>query len=216
MSSAPKPKLTEKEYLAIERAATTRSIFYRGEMYAMTGAKEAHVLITGNLLANIWSQFEERPCKVYASDMRVKNARTGSFFYPDVAALCREPQLEDSHGDTLTNPEVIIEVLSESTESFDRGGKFEDYQLLESLTTYVLVAQDKPRVELYRKQADGSWNYVSLNQLSDVLNLDSIEVQISLSKIYDKVEFDSDSDSDSDSEGPADLNVIEEKATYQS
>ena len=88
--------------------------------------------------------------------------------------------------------------------------------MLESLTTYVLVAQDKPRVELYRKQADGSWNYVSLNQLSDVLNLDSIEVQISLSKIYDKVEFDSDSDSDSDSEGPADLNVIEEKATYQS
>ena len=211
MSSAPKPKLTEQEYLALERAATNRSFFYRGEMYAMSGAKRAHVVIAGNLHANIWNQIENRPCEVYASDMRVKNARTGSYFYPDIAALCQEPELADSHGDTLTNPEVIIEVLSESTESFDRGGKFEDYQLLESLTTYVLVAQDKPRVELYRKQADGSWNYVSLNQLSDVLNLDSIEVQISLSKIYAKVEF----DTDSDSQGPADLNVIEEKATYQ-
>jgi len=210
MSSAPKPKLTEQEYLALERAATNRSIFYRGEMYAMSGAKRAHVVVAGNLFANIWNQIENRPCEVYAADMRVKNARTGSYFYPDIAALCEEPQLADSHGDTLTNPQVIIEVLSESTESFDRGGKFEDYQLLESLTTYVLVAQDKPRVELYRKKADGSWNYTSMNQLADVLNLDSIEVQISLSKIYAKVEF------DSDSEDSTDLNVIEEKATYQS
>ena len=212
MSSAPKRKLTEEEYLAIERTATSRSIFYRGEMYAMSGAKESHVLVVANLLANIWNQFEDRPCRVYASDMRVKNARTGSYFYPDVAALCEEPKFADSQSDTLVNPQVIIEVLSESTESFDRGGKFEDYQLLDSLDIYVLVAQDKPRVELYHKQADGSWNYTSKNQLSDVLSLHSIDVQISLDKIYAKVEF----ESDPDSQDSTDLNAIEQKATYQS
>jgi Uma2 family endonuclease len=211
MSSARKRNLTEEEYLAIERAASNRSIFYRGEMFAMTGAKETHVLVTGNLLANIWNQFEDRPCRVYASDMRVKNVRTGSYFYPDIAALCHDPELADSHGDTLTNPQVVIEVLSKSTESFDRGGKFEDYQLLDSLQEYVLVAQDKPRVELYRRQQDGSWNYVSLSQLSDVLKLGSVDVQIALSQIYAKVDF----KPESDPEDSADLNVIEEKATYQ-
>ena len=211
MSSAPKRYLTEDEYLAIARAASNRSIFYRGEMYAMTGANETHVLVTGNLLANIWNQFEDRHCRVYASDMRVKNARTGSYFYPDIAALCEDPKLTDSHGDTLTNPQLVIEVLSKSTESFDRGGKFEDYQLLESLQEYVLVSQDKPRVELYRRQQNGSWNYVSLNELSDLLELGSVDVQIKLSQIYAKVDF----KPEPDSEDCADLNVIEEKATYQ-
>jgi Uma2 family endonuclease len=210
MSTAPERKLTEEDYLAIDRAAANRSIFYRGEMYAMTGAKEAHVLVTANLLASIWNQFENGPCRVYASDMRVKNARTGSYFYPDVAALCDKPKFADSQSDTLINPKVIIEVLSESTESFDRGGKFEDYQLLDSLDTYALVAQNKPRVELYRKQSDGSWNYLPFNEISDVLNLDSIDVQVSLNKIYAKVEF----DSEPESEDSAGLNVIEEKATY--
>ena len=209
MSSAPKRKLTTAEYLEIERASMHgRSILYRGEMFAMGGASREHNLITANILRHIHVAFDGRSCEAYSSDMRIKNERTDSYFYPDVVATCESPKFEDDVFDTLLNPQVIFEVLSKSTEHFDRGAKFEDYKQLAPLKEFVLVAQDQMIVHCYTRGTDSTWRYWSSNNPNDSLKLDSVDCAIALSKIYEKVEFE---DPDA-SDGP--LKVIEEKAEF--
>ena len=127
MSTAPNSRLTPAEYLAIERAAETRSEYFDGEMFAMSGASRAHNRISGNLLRRIDEQFDERPCEVFMSDMRVKVDSVGLYTYPDIVATCEKPTFEDEVVDTLLNPQVIVEVLFKSTEGYDRGKKFEYY-----------------------------------------------------------------------------------------
>ncbi len=194
MSSSPKKKMTAAEYLETERAATTKSFFYHGEMYSMSGASRKHCLIVSQLSMAINLAFQNRKCEVYINDMRVKNARTNSYFYPDVVATCEAPRLEDEHFDTLINPQVVIEVLSNSTETFDRSGKFDDYKLLDSLKEYVLVSQDRMRVERYTRKShsdsESVWEYWSSSDPGAVLQLDSIGCKIKLSEIYAKVDFD--------------------------
>ncbi len=211
MSSAPKPTMTSEEYLRLERASMRdRHIFWRGQMYAMSGARRAHVLLAGNMFGHIWSNFQNRDCVVMQSDMRVKNERTGSYFYPDVVATCQSPKFEDKELDTLLNPQVVIEVLSKSTEAFDRGAKFEDYQQLLSLQEYVLVSQHKIHVERFSRAGEATWEYWSSRDPDAILQLSSIDVQITIKDIYAKVTLNKD-ESNGDDEP---LKVVEEKLPY--
>lgn len=189
MSTAPKQTLTPQQYLERERAAQTRSEYYRGEMFAMTGASRRHNLICVNLVSRVHSQFADRPCEVYQSDMRVKVNTSGLYTYPDVVATCESPTFEDEHVDTLLNPQVIVEVLSQSTEAYDRGTKFEKYRQLQSLKDYVLVSQESVSVERFTRQGDGQWLLWSSNDLSGTLEIESIDCRVKLSDIYARVNF---------------------------
>ena len=152
--SAPKPTLlTPREYLEIERKAEVRSEYIGGRLYAMPGSNRLHNLIAGNILAALKTQLRGKQCETYAADMRVKIAPTGTYTYPDVITVCGEPRFEDPFVDTLLNPTLIVEVLSTSTEAYDRGEKFAQYRSLDSLREYMLVAQNKSRVEHYRREA---------------------------------------------------------------
>src|SRR5215216_7594453 len=145
MSSQRKALISPEEYLAIERKSEIKHEFFAGEMFAMVGASKRHNLITANLIRILGNQLLERPCNVYPSDMRVKVSATGKYTYPDVVIACEEEKFDDAENDTLLNPVIIIEVLSESTEAYDRGKKFEQYQNIESLTEYLLIGQDPYR-----------------------------------------------------------------------
>ncbi|HEX8921122.1 MAG TPA: Uma2 family endonuclease, partial [Pyrinomonadaceae bacterium] len=136
MSSQRKTLLTPEEYLALERKSEIKHEYYAGEMFAMVGASKRHNLITTNIIRSLGNQLLERGCNVYASDMRVKVSATGKYTYPDIVVACEEEKFDDAENDTLLNPVVVIEVLSEFTEAYDRGKKFEQYQNIESLTDY--------------------------------------------------------------------------------
>lgn len=181
-------RCTSEQYLELERKAAYKSEYINGRIYAMSGATRAHILITGNVSGELRSQLKGRPCESYASDMRVQVAPTGLYTYPDVVGVCGEIRFEDTHKDTLLNPTVIIEVLSPSTEAYDRGDKFAHYRRLESLREYVLVAQDKCRVERYARQG-AEWTLTEISDLNGSLRLNSIDCNIALREIYDKVEF---------------------------
>ncbi len=201
--------MTPGEYLAFERDSRERHMYWKGEVFVMSGATRQHVEIAGNTFYQIRKAFEGSDCKVMQSDMRVKNHRTGSYYYPDIVATCQSPKFEDSEFDTLLNPRVIIEILSKSTESFDRGEKFRDYQRLESLKEYVLISQDKIYVERYTRSGDSTWEYWSAELSEEALSLDSIDAHILLGDIYSNVEFQPEED------GQGDLKVVEEKPTFE-
>ncbi len=194
MSTAPRPFLTTEQYLAIERAAETRSEYFRGEMFAMTGASRFHNLIAGNVGRRLNEQFDGRPCEVYQTDMRVKVSPTGLYTYPDIVVTCEHPKFEDNQVDTLLNPQVVIEVLSPSTESWDRGKKFGHYRRIESLREYVLISQDRMLVEKFLRRPEGEWLLSDVSSPDDRLVLDSVSCSIKLSDIYARVEFTESSD----------------------
>lgn len=189
MSSLTKTYYTSEQYLALERAAEYKSEYINGEIYAMSGASREHNLISGNVFRLVSSHFVGRPCEAYVSDMRVKVSPTGMYTYPDVVAVCGEPRFEDDHVDALLNPTAIIEVLSPSTEAYDRGEKFAHYRKLESLSEYVLVSQDKERVEHYIRDSvrPTQWVLTEISGLDGVLQLASIGCDLALRDVYDKV-----------------------------
>jgi Uma2 family endonuclease len=189
MSSVPKTYYTPQEYLAIERQAEFKSEYLAGEMFAMSGASRKHNLIAGNVNGEARYQLRDRPCEVYQSDMRVKVSPTGLYTYPDVVIVCGEPEFEDEHVDTLLNPTVLVEVLSESTEGYDRGKKFEHYRRLPSVREYVLIAQDRFHVEKHTRRQDGSWLLWETNDAGDTVHLESIGCRLKLSDIYAKVQI---------------------------
>lgn len=191
MSAEAAPKLlTEAEYLEIERAAEFRSEYYRGEMFAMAGATERHVLITGNLFVELSVQLRNRPCRVYNSDLRVQVSASGLYTYPDISIACGERRFSDNHHDNLLNPVALFEVLSHSTEAYDRGAKFELYQALDSLREYVLVAQDRVRVEQFTRVGElNQWRLTIHERLSDQLMLESVGCVVPLAEIYRNVEL---------------------------
>jgi Uma2 family endonuclease len=188
MASTARVTYTPEEYLALEREAEYKSELINGQIYAMSGASEEHNLITLNLASEIRQQFKGRSCRVYSADMRVKVSSTGMYTYPDVVAVCGGSIFEDSEVDTLTNPTVITEVLSPSTEAYDRGEKFAHYRRLPSLQEYVLISQDKLRVEHYLRHGD-EWIFTELSELDDTLQLTAVDCSVALRDIYDKVEF---------------------------
>jgi len=189
MSSANPSVLTEREYLDFERKSEIRHEYIAGQIFAMSGASMRHNRIAGNVFREISTRFRDKPCSVFMSDMRVKVSATGMYTYPDVVALCDEPRVEDTHLDTLLNPSVIIEVLSESTEKYDRGEKFAHYRRLETLREYVLVSQDKMRVEHFRRGEGEEWVYSAISDSNAVLHLPAIDCHIDLAAIYEKVDF---------------------------
>ncbi|MFV0442952.1 MAG: Uma2 family endonuclease [Planctomycetaceae bacterium] len=190
MSTVEKLRLTEEEYLQRERAAEFKSEFYRGETFAMAGASREHNLIVGNLTRALGNALDDRDCEVYPNDMRVKVSATGLYTYPDVVIACSKPRFEDQHFDTLTNPIVLVEILSDSTESYDRGAKSAQYRQIPSLREYALVSQTAPVIEVYQRQPDDRWLLTDVRSLDGVLTLASLEISVPLSKIYQRVDFD--------------------------
>lgn len=186
MSAPSADFVTAAEYLEVERKAEIRSEYIAGRMYAMSGATESHNLIAGNIFSEIRGQLRGKDCRVYVSDMRVKVSPAGMYTYPDVVAVCGERHFEDAHVDTLINPTVIVEVLSASTEAYDRGEKFAQYRRIESLREYVLVEQHKIRVEHYRREGE-EWILSEISDPNGVLALPSIDCRIGVSAIYEKV-----------------------------
>jgi Uma2 family endonuclease len=189
MSSASVRRLTPQEYLAQERLAEHRSEFFRGEVFAMAGTSFRHSLIKDNVSRETGNQLKDGPCRVVTSDQRVKVRDTGLYTYPDVVIICEEPQFEDKMLDTLLNPLVLVEVLSDSTEKYDRGTKFEHYRKLASLQEYILISQVRPLVEHYVRQPDGSWPVTVYDDLSQVFEFASIPARIPLEEIYRGVQF---------------------------
>lgn len=190
MSALQKTFLSPAQYLELERKAEVKSEYYAGEMYAMAGASEAHILIVSNLTFEFVSQFRRRPCKTYATDMKVRIDASGLYAYPDVVLVCGNPDFTDGRHDTLLNPQVIIEVLLPSTAAYDRGEKFLHYRLLPSLTDYLLVSQTAMRVEHYARQPDGNWLLMDVSGLEGEITLASVGCRLRLADIYDKVEAD--------------------------
>jgi Uma2 family endonuclease len=188
MSAQPTPPLTPEEYLAIERAAEYKSEYYQGQMYAMAGTSLRHALIVGNLSREFGNALRNGPCSVVTTDLRVLVSAAGLYTYPDVVVVCGEPKLTDSWMDTLTNPIVLIEVLSPSTEAHDRGFKSAQYRKLESLQEYAFVWQEEPHVEIYRR-GGGVWQLFEATGLEAVCGFESVKCTLALSEVYAKIAF---------------------------
>lgn len=192
MSTASKRLFTPDEYLAREIGAKFKSEYYRGEIYAMAGASWEHVLINDNLVREIGNRLRKGPCVLLSRDLRVKVSATGLYTYPDGVILCDKPQFEDSKFDqpssTLLNPKVIIEVLSPSTEGYDRGDKFGQYRTIPSFAEYILVSQDQPLVERFVRH-NKDWVLTEFRGLDAICQLGTLEIDILLEEIYLRVEF---------------------------
>lgn len=177
-----------EEYLALERASDHKSELVDGRIYATTGASMPHNQIVLNVSAELRARLRGRPCRVFANEQRVKVSRTGMYTYPDVVALCDPPRVEDAQLDTLLNPGVIFEVLSSSTEAYDRGEKFAHYRKIESLREYILIAQDQVRVDQFVRHGE-HWMLSEITEISDTVRIETLGCEIPLSEIYDLVEF---------------------------
>lgn len=182
-------RITPEEYLAAERAAEMKSEYYDGYVYAMSGASFAHGVITGNLTRAIGNKVAGRPCVVVPNDLRLSVSRQALYTYPDVIVVCGKPLFVDNQHDTLINPTVLIEVLSPSTEGYDRGFKSSHYRQIESLREYALVAQNEPRLEVHRRVENGKWLIVDAAGLDATIRFDSLDCEISLADVYLNVTF---------------------------
>lgn len=189
MSAEPRRFMSPEEYLAMERDSETKHEYLDGEVYAMTGASENHNMIQLNIGTSLRTQVRGRSCRVYPSDMRVKVRRTGLYTYPDLSVVCGQRELEEDEFYTLVNPSVIIEILSPSTERYDRGKKFAHYKMIESLQEYLLVAQDAVSVEHYMRPTEGHWRAVTYVDLDAVITLSSIGCTLRLADIYEDIEL---------------------------
>lgn len=189
MVTQPKTFLTPEEYLELERKAEFKSEYYAGEMFAMSGGTGDHALIIGNLVREIGTQLKGRPCRVSPTELRVRVSPTGLYTYPDVIVVCGPPEYADERRDTLLNPKVLIEVLSDSTRDYDRGRKFQHYRSLASLAEYVTVEQTEPHVEHYVRQPENRWLLTEFAELSQSIRLESIDCTLPLSEIYDKIDW---------------------------
>lgn len=185
----PLRRLTEAEYLKIERAAEFKSEFFDGEMFAMAGGTPQHSLIATNLAAEFRNHLKASSCVAYNADLRLKVEATGLCTYPDLSVICGALQLAAGTDDTVVNPTVIVEVLSDSTEAYDRGKKFEHYRQMASLKEYLLVSQREPRIELFTRQADGRWLMNEAANKDASLELPSLRITLSLAEVYANVSF---------------------------
>lgn len=190
MSIPARSWITEGEYLAIERAAEGKSEYYAGEMFAMAGTSMSHTRIVTNLVFELMRCFRGGPCEAFSTDLRLRVDATGLYTYPDVMVVCGVPHSIDGEMDTITNPTLIVEVLSPSTENYDRGAKFDQYRRLPSLKEYVLIAQDRPSVETYiRCEERNDWRYQANTELEGTVRFESIGCELELADIYRRVEF---------------------------
>ncbi len=185
----PATRLSEVEYLEIERKAEIKSEFYDGEMFAMSGGSRWHSIISSNVGRELGNALKGRGCVVFESNMRVKVEATGLYTYPDVSVSCEEQRFVDDEMDTLLNPAVIVEVLSESTEKYDRGQKFQQYQQIPSLQEYMLVSQQAARVELLVREGGGTWRLHQAEGLEAKITSPTLGVTLELREIFTHVKF---------------------------
>jgi len=183
-------KMSPEEFLAFERASDEKHEYRDGEIVAMSGARLDHNRISTNITALLWHGLKGKGCENYSSDLRVWVPKTRLYTYPDAIVVCGEPEFVDEEFDTLTNPLLLIEILSESTESYDRGQKFKNYRSIESLREYILISQNSPSVEKYIKHGDGFWMLSEATGIDSNITFESIDCTLSLTDIYDKVHFD--------------------------
>ena len=191
MTAQPKPFFTEDEYLARERVSARKHEYFAGDIFAMTGASEQHNVIASNVNASLHRQLRGRSCRVYPSDMRLKIEQTGLNTYPDITVVCGRPQFADPQKrDTLLNPTVLIEILSPSTERYDRGMKFQHYRTVESLQEYILIAQDAHHVERYMRHEQHEWILTEVSGLDATLPIASLSATLELADVYEQVDLD--------------------------
>ena len=185
MAAHPKRKYTLEEYFDLELSTNERFEYFNGEVFSMSGVSDAHAQIETNSITVLSTKLRERPCRVFPANMRIKVPSLPPYRYADVSALCGQPNFEKIGGvDVLTNPTLIIEVLSDSTEAYDRGDKFTHYKSIPSLREYLLIAQHRPHITKYVKQEDGSWSYREVNDLTARLHLPSVDCVLELSEVY--------------------------------
>ena len=187
MTIPPRRHMTIAEYLAYERTSDGKHGYYAGEIFAMAGGSVQHNIIVANTIASLHGQLRRRECTVCPSDMRVHIPRTGLYTYPDVSVVCGQMYFQDSESDTLLNPTVIIEVLSPSTENYDRGKKFQNYRMLDTLREYVLIAQDSVHIEHYVRQMDYQWLLTEYDNEESIFELSSIVCTLTLVDVYEKI-----------------------------
>jgi Uma2 family endonuclease len=184
----PKDLYTPEEYLRLERESDVRHEYIDGEIFEMAGAGKRHNQISANLMRLIGNRILERDCSIYSSDMRVKIPIPEKYTYPDLVGTCGGEKFEEENEDTLLNPNLLVEILSKSTEAYDRGTKFEFYQTIESFSEYILITQEPYRVEQFIRRDKNTWTYLEFRHPDDVLKLESVGCEISLRDIYHKVE----------------------------
>ena len=189
MSAIPKTKLTTQDYLEFERKSEIKHEYFDGKIFAMAGAKRNHNIVNQNLNGLVWQHLKNKDCESYSGDMRIFVPETGLYTYPDLVVVCSEPQFQDDVFDTLLNPTLLIEVLSESTEGYDRGKKFQHYRSIGSLQEYILVSQDEAWIEKYVKHGDGFWLLSEAVGLDSSIEFSSIKCNIALAEVYDKIDF---------------------------
>jgi Uma2 family endonuclease len=187
VSTLPKKSFTPEEYLELERKAEDKSEYYNGQILAMSGASRWHDRIVTQLAFLIERHLASKPCEAFSSGMRILAVPSGLYTYPDLSVACEEPQFTDSQVDTLTNPTLLVEVLSPSTESYDRGTKAKLYRAIPSLRELLIVSQDSYEVELYRRQPGGTWQLIEASGLDASIELQSIGYTLRLSELYEKV-----------------------------
>ncbi len=183
----PHTRLSAEEYLAFERYSEEKHEYFDGEIFAMTGASRQHNRVAFNLAGTLYPQLRGRPCDAFVGDMRIRVDATGLYTYPDLVVVCGEPRFADAEVDTLLNPTVIFEVLSPSTEAYDRGKKFAHYRSIESLAELVLIAQERVEVEQYVRQPGGKWLLQAVSRLEDHLALAAIGCELSVAALYERV-----------------------------
>jgi Uma2 family endonuclease len=185
----PSARLTEAQYLALERAAEFKSEFFDGEMFAMAGGTPQHSLIATNLAGEFRNRLKGGHCVAYNADLRVKVEATGLFTYPDLSVICGPLRFAAGTDDTVVNPTVIVEVLSDSTEAYDRGRKFEHYRQIPTLQDYLVVSQKGPRLEQFIRQAEGRWLLNEAAGMDQHLEVPSLRISISLAEVFANVSF---------------------------
>jgi Uma2 family endonuclease len=189
MSAQAQPRLTPEEYLELDRKSEVRHEYYNGKMYAMAGGSPNHARIISKLQGELYVALKNTGCEAVSSELRTRIAHDGLYTYPDIVVFCGEPDFATDKKDTLTNPVLLIEVLSPTTEAYDRGFKATEYRKLASVQEYAFVLQTEPRIELLRRQPGGGWLLSETVGIDATCHFESVGCDIALADVYDKIIF---------------------------
>lgn len=188
MPAIKKTLISETDYLEEERKALAKSEYYKGDVFAMSGASSKHNAITGALIGELYAFLKGKNCKVYPSDLRVHNPANGLYTYPDVTIVCGKEEYLDEEFDTLLNPTVLIEVLSPTTEEYDRGTKFKLYRSIPSLKNYIMISSTEVSAEIYTRMENNEWKLSMAKEKEGIIHISAIEYELALMDVYAQVE----------------------------
>jgi len=190
MNTLPVLKYTEEEYLEMEEKSLEKHEFYKGEIFAMAGASIPHNQIVRNALISIGNYLNEKKCQIFPSDLKIHSVGNSLYTYPDLSIICGKIETLGKNKSVVTNPSVLIEVLSKSTQDYDRGGKFKLYRDIPSLKEYILISSFQTQVEKYERQQDGKWLFQEYKSENELLKITSIDFEILVKDFYRNVIFD--------------------------